>query len=99
LLAGLVLLSSASVWAAQNKNAAALADNDEERFVFTGKCATDESYRLVSYRKKVSGLTHSFYDYEGPNGKGTVRSETPPKVMAARVCRRMAEIINANYWE
>lgn len=44
-------------------------------------------------------MTQSFYDYEGPNGKGTVQTETVPKVMAARVCRKMAEIINANYWE
>ena len=99
LLVSLILLSSAAVGATQSTRAPTLTENDEERFVFTGKCATDESYRLVSYRKKVSGLTHSFYDYDGPNGKGTVRSETPPKVMAARVCRRMAEIINANYWE
>ena len=98
-LSCLVAMSSTPVWAAKANRVAAGLSNDEAAFVFAGKCPSDEPYRLVSYQKNVSGLTHSFYDYEGPNGKGTVQSETSPKVMAARVCRKMAEIINANYWE
>ncbi len=54
---------------------------------------------LFRIKKSVAGLSRSFYDYDGPNGKGTVQAETPPKVMAARVCRKLAEIVNANYWE
>lgn len=98
LLVSVALLSTASVWATTEKNKAKLG-NDEESFVFIGKCPNDTPYRLVSYKKTASGLSQSFYDYEGPNGKGTVRTETTPKVMAARVCRQSAEIINANYWE
>ena len=97
-LVSLLLLCNASVGAATEKTKAQLG-HDEESFVFIGKCPNDTPYRLVSYKKTASGLSQSFYDYEGPNGKGTVRTETTPKVMAARVCRQSAEIINANYWE
>jgi hypothetical protein len=95
----LLFLTDTSVWAAKTEKLSAALASDETAFVFAGKCETDEPYRLVSYQKNVSGVPQSFYDYEGPNGKGTVRAETAPKVMAARVCRKMAEIINANYWE
>ncbi len=98
-LASLILMASTSVWAATAERTTAPWRNDDTTYVFAGKCASEESYRLVSYQKNVSGFTQSFYDYEGPNGKGTIRAETDPKVMAARVCRKMAEIINANYWE
>jgi len=73
--------------------------NNEETFVFTGTCPNGEPYRLFSYQKNVSGLSQSYYEYAGPVGAGTVQSETPPKVMAVRICRKLAEIINANYWE
>lgn len=73
--------------------------NNEETFVFAGRCASGESYRLVSYMRDVNGVSQSHYDYDGPVGKGTVRSETYPKVMAVRVCLQSAEIINAHYWE
>jgi hypothetical protein len=98
-LAGLFFMTSTSTWATNANRVHAGLSNDEAAFVFAGKCPSDEPYRLVSYQKNVTGSTYSFYDYEGPNGKGTVQSETSPKVMAARVCRKMAEIINANYWE
>lgn len=94
-----VVWASASVWAATAEKSTTRLGNDDEAFVFSGKCANDEPYRLVAYQKNASGFAKSFYDYEGPNGKGTVQTETTPKVMAARVCRRMAEIINVNYWE
>lgn len=98
-LTSVVFMSSTAVWAAKTERVAIKLSNDEAEFVFAGKCATEEPYRLVAYKKTVTGLTQSFYDYEGPNGKGTVQTETVPKVMAARVCRKMAEIINASYWE
>ncbi len=53
----------------------------------------------MSYQKKIGGLQLSYYDYDGPAGKSTVQSETPPKVMAVRICRPSAEIISASYWE
>lgn len=99
LLVSLTLLSNASVWASNTGSRQIVTGNDEEQFVFVGKCETGEPYRLFWYQKDVSGFIQSFYDYEGPNGKGTVQVETTPKVMAARVCRKMAEIINTNYWE
>jgi hypothetical protein len=47
----------------------------------------------------VSGTRQSFYDYEGPAGKGKVSTTASPKTMSVRVCRQLAEIINQNYWE
>jgi hypothetical protein len=72
---------------------------NEDTFVFAGKCANGETYRLFSYRKPAQGALMSYYDYAGPAGRGTVQSNTSPKVMAVRVCHPLAEIINANYWE
>jgi hypothetical protein len=40
----------------------------------------------------VDGLSQSFYDYEGPAGKGTVRSNVAPKKLAVRVCHELADI-------
>lgn len=94
-----LLLFNVPAWAAKTERPNASLGNDEATFVFAGTCANNEPYRLVSYQKNVSGLPRSFYDYDGPNGQGTVQAETPPKVMAVRVCRKLAEIINANYWE
>lgn len=99
LYVGVTLMSGFSAWAAPTENTKSAFENNEETFVFAGKCSNDAAYRLFSYRKDLNGSTRSYYDYEGPVGKGTVLSETPPKVMAARVCRASAEIINANYWE
>ena len=76
----------------------ALGDN-EETFIYAGKCFNGEPYRLLSYQKNIAGLSQSHYDFDGPVGQGTVLSEVPPKVMAARVCRKFAEIVNAKYWE
>jgi len=96
---GITLMAGFSAWAAQAENTKSAFENNEETFVFAGKCPNGAAYRLFSYRKNLNGLTRSYYDYEGPVGKGTVLSETSPKVMATRVCRASAEIINANYWE
>lgn len=81
----------------QNINAEPI--RDEETYVFAGKCANGESYRFVSYQKNTAGARHSYYDFSGPAGTGTVESEAAPKVMAVRICRKAAEIISANYWE
>jgi len=47
---------------------------------------------MVSYQMEVDGLTQSFYDYQGPAGKGTVRTNAQPKKMLTRVCRNLADI-------
>jgi hypothetical protein len=73
--------------------------NDEDTFTFVGKCPNGFNYRLVSYQMDVSGAPQSFYDYEGPAGKGKVSTTASPKTMSVRVCRQLAEIINQNYWE
>lgn len=73
--------------------------NDENTFTFAGLCPNGETYRIFSYQKMVENVPQSFYDYEGPVGKGTVRTTASAKTMAVRVCRKLAEIVNTNYWE
>lgn len=65
---------------------------DDETFVFMGRCPSGEAYRLLAYEKEVSGRKQSFYDYEGPAGKGTVKTRTAPRVIMSRVCLALAEI-------
>jgi hypothetical protein len=48
---------------------------------------------------EVDGLTQSFYDYEGPAGKGTVRTNAQPKKMATRVCHELADISNGSRFD
>ena len=95
----IVLLFSAFACAAETDSTKTVLGNDEETFVFTGICPNGEPYRLVSYQKNVGALSSSYYDYDAPAGKGTVQSDAAPKVMAVRVCRKLAEIINTHYWE
>lgn len=95
----IVLLFSASACAAKTDSTKIDLGNNEETFVFTGVCPNGEPYRLVSYQKNVGALSSSYYDYDAPVGKGTVQSDAAPKVMAVRVCRKLAEIINTHYWE
>lgn len=85
--------------AARTQNKAVQNSYEEGTYVFAGKCANGEPYRLVSYEKNISGSHRSYYDYNGPVGTGTVESETAPKVMVVRICHKFAEIISANYWE
>jgi hypothetical protein len=96
---GAVLLAATCALATAPEKARPRLGNDEESFVFAGKCSSGEPYRLLAYQKNVSGLAQPFYDYDGPVGKGTVQSDSTPKVMAVRICRRMAEIVNTHYWE
>lgn len=64
----------------------------EAGITMTGRCPSGDAFRLVSYDKQVEGLWKSFYDYQGPAGMGTVRTQTVPRVMASRVCIALAEI-------
>lgn len=68
--------------------------NDEDSFVFAGQCPNGQTYRLFAYQEEVDGLTENFYAYEGPVGKGIVRTKATPKTMAVRICRALAEIAN-----
>ena len=68
--------------------------NDDAEFVFAGLCPNGETYRLFAYTHIVNGQGISKYDYEGPAGKGTIRSNTTPRTLAVRVCRQLAEIID-----
>lgn len=73
--------------------------NDEQEFIFAGSCANGEKYRIFSYQTDVDGLTQSFYDFEGPAGKGTVRTNVQPKKMAVRVCHELADIENGSKFD
>ena len=66
---------------------------DDSTFVFMGVCPNGAMYRLKAYDKWTEGASRSFYDYEGPAGQGTIQTQTPPKTLAVRVCRALAEIV------
>ena len=99
LLASIALAPYVGAKIAPSADIQATLGNDEDAFTFVGKCPNGDNYRLVSYQMDVSGVHQSFYDYEGPAGKGKVSTSASPKTMSVRVCRRLAEIINQNYWE
>lgn len=67
---------------------------DEQEFRFMGRCPDGATYRLHAYLKTVNDVNLPFYDYQGPAGVGTVKTAISPKVMAARVCRQRAEILD-----
>jgi hypothetical protein len=98
-LAGMSLAPHVVANIAPTTQTQAALGNDENTFTFAGQCPNGETYRLVSYDMEVSGTRQSFYDYEGPAGKGKVSTTASPKTMSVRVCRQLAEIINQNYWE
>lgn len=94
LLTTVAIISSAAATTNHNSQVLNNMGNDEETHIFAGRCPNGQPYRLISYQSQVNGLTQSFYDYEGPAGKGTVKTQAPPKTMAARICRTLAEIAN-----
>ena len=98
-LAGMSLTPQVVAKIAPTAQLQAALGNDEDTFTFAGQCPNGDKYRLVSYDMEVSGTRQSFYNYEGPAGKGTVNTPASPKTMSVRVCRQLAEIINQNYWE
>ena len=73
--------------------------NDEQEFIFAGRCPYGGAYRIHSYQMEVDGLPQSFYDYEGPAGKGTVRTNAAPKKMVVRVCNELAEIADGSKYD
>jgi hypothetical protein len=90
----LVGITALTTWAATpSVDPAQRALNPAEAGItMTGRCPNGDAFRLVSYDKQVAGLWKSFYDYQGPVGAGTVRTQTAPRVMASRVCIALAEI-------
>ena len=92
-LSGLSLMSVSALFA-QPISTPSTFGNDEETFIFMGRCPNGVMYRLKAYQKLVGAVVHSYYDYEGPAGQGTIQSQTSPKTIAARVCRPLAEIRN-----
>lgn len=75
-----------------DENATSVIVNNDTEFVFAGRCPNGEPYRIFSYQMEIDGLTQSFYDYEGPSGKGTVRTNIQPKKMLVRLCNDLADI-------
>jgi hypothetical protein len=67
-------------------------DQASETYRFAGTCPNGAPYRLFFYEAKIEDVVQSFYDYEGPAGRGTVKTKAPPKTMAVRVCRALSEI-------
>lgn len=85
------LLSAAAVMA-ETVPVSSNSGDDEQTFIFMGRCDNGEMYRLKAYQKLMESVSFSFYDYEGPAGKGTIQSQITPKTLAVRVCRALAEI-------
>jgi hypothetical protein len=87
-------LSQGLAWAAKLPKSPLVLGNDDIEFVFAGKCPNGEPYRIFAYSQIIQGQTASMYDYSGPAGQGTIRSNTQPRTLAVRVCRQQAEIID-----
>lgn len=81
-------------WAGDANTAPTPLGNDDNEFVFMGQCPNGERYRLFAYNQVFEGQATAYYDYEGPAGKGTIRSNSTPRTLAVRVCRKLAEIID-----
>ena len=92
LVANLATLPALTAFARTHEAPAYPLGNDDTAFVFAGYCPSGEPYRLFSYPMEVDGLTESFYDYEGPAGKGTIRTNAPPKKILTRVCNNLADL-------
>jgi hypothetical protein len=91
-----VTLSLANAGEAKAKHLQVQPGNNDTEFIFAGRCMNGESYRIYSYEKNIDGAVKSFYDYEGPAGKGTVITSASPKTVAERICRHSAEIANGS---
>lgn len=90
------MTSQAYAAEAKAKSYKAQPGNNDNEFIFAGRCMNGESYRIYSYEKNIDGDFKSFYDYEGPVGKGTVMTSASPKTVAQRICRQSAEIANGS---
>ena len=91
-------LALASNLAARNVDTTKVG-NDEETFTFVGKCPNGAAYRVVSYQAELEGTRQSFYDFQGPAGKGTVRTNASPQKMVVRLCREQADITDGSKYD
>jgi hypothetical protein len=73
--------------------------NDEQDFIFTGYCPNGDAYRIHAYQMDIDGLTQAFYDFDGPAGKGSVKTNAAPKKMVVRVCHELADIANGSKFD
>mgnify|MGYP000119541597 CR=1 FL=1 len=73
--------------------------NDQQDFIFTGHCPNGDAYRIHAYQMDVDGLTLAFYDFDGPAGKGSVKTNAAPKKMVVRVCHELADIANGSKFD
>ena len=94
LAAHLAIFPAHTAQALESKPLVVALGEDEHEFRFMGRCPDGRTYRLHAYQKPVNGVNLPFYDYQGPVGAGTVKTAISPKVMAARVCRELAEIMD-----
>ena len=99
LLTNVTLAPNAVAWMSSTEPSQKQLGNDEETFTFVGRCANGMSYRLYAYEMDVDGLRQSFYNYEGPAGQGTVRTQTSPKKMAVRACIESADIADGSKFD
>lgn len=88
-----LVISAAPLTKAEGVQNSPSLGQDDSTFVFMGVCPNGAMYRLKAYDKWSEGASRSFYDYEGPAGQGTIQTQTPPKTLAVRVCRALAEIV------
>ena len=93
------MVSSVTALELMSNNSQPQLGNDETEFIFASRCPNGNMYRIFSYQMDVDGLTQSFYDYEGPAGRGTVRTNASPKKMALRVCHELADINNGSKYD
>ncbi len=67
---------------------------EETEFTFAGNCFNGAKYWMQSSEELIGGISTPTYTYKGPAGTGTVHTDTPPKVMAQRICRANADIVS-----
>ena len=67
---------------------------EESEFTFAGNCFNGAKYWLHASEETIDGLSTPTYNYKGPVGVGTVHTDSPPKVMAQRICRSNADIVS-----
>lgn len=75
-----------------NPSSVSAIGNDDTEFVFAGRCPHGEPYRIFSYQMEIDGINQSFYNFEGPAGKGTIRTNAQPKKMVVRLCHSLADL-------
>jgi hypothetical protein len=99
LVANLATLPALTAFARTHEPPSYPLGNDDTEFVFAGDCPSGEPYRLFSYQMEIDGLMQSFYDYEGPAGKGTIRTNAQPKKMLTRLCRNLADLNDGSKYD